>query len=95
MIGKEETLSLLISEQNKSRVRMGSKGGICLFFFFPHKAQCGLLSERVPAHCLMGPILLRFAAVQQMAAEGQSDMEVCMERRGGIEFLHVEKNGTH
>ena len=41
-------------------------------------------------------IPLHFVAVQQMAAEGQcdksaSDMEVCMERRCGFEFLHVEK----
>ena len=41
-------------------------------------------------------IPLHFVAVQQMAAEEQSDrmvsdMEVWMKQRGAIEFLHVEK----
>jgi len=45
-------------------------------------------------------ITLRFVAVQQMAAEGQSDrtssdIEAYMEHRSGFEFLHAEKNGTH
>jgi len=26
-----------------------------------------------------------------MAEKGQSDMEVCLEKRCGVEFLHVEK----
>lgn len=35
-----------------------------------------------------------------MAEEGQSDrmasdMEVCMKQRGGTEFFHDGKNGTH
>ena len=41
-------------------------------------------------------IPLHFVAVQQMAAEGQSDrmasdMEVCMKQRGGTEFFHDGK----
>ena len=44
-------------------------------------------------------IPLHFVAVQQMAAEEQSDrmvsdMEVWMKQSGGIEFLLMEKNGT-
>ena len=41
-------------------------------------------------------IPFHFAAVRQLAAEGQSDrmasdMEVWMKQRCGIEFIHVEK----
>ena len=40
--------------------------------------------------------VLQFVAVQQVAAEGQSDrmasgIEVCMKRRYGIEFLYAKK----
>ena len=40
-------------------------------------------------------ILFHFVAMLQMAAEGQSDMEVRMKQRRETEFLHAEKNGTH
>jgi hypothetical protein len=36
-------------------------------------------------------MLLNFVAVQQMTAEGQSDMEVRVKQRCVIEFLHVKK----
>jgi len=44
--------------------------------------------------------LLHLIAVEEMAAEQQSDrmapdMEVRMKQRGVTEFLHAEKNGTH
>lgn len=39
-MGKEEMLSGLISKQNKSRVRMGSKDGICLFVPMRHGVGC-------------------------------------------------------
>ena len=45
-------------------------------------------------------ILLHFAVVRQMAAEGQSDrmvsdMEVCIKQMCVTELLHAEKNCTH
>jgi len=51
----------------------------------------GTLPTNVPLH---------FIAVRQMAVEGQSDqmvsdMEMCMQRKCGIEFLQAEKNATH
>ena len=44
--------------------------------------------------------LLHLIAVEEMAAEQQSDrmvsdMEVQMKQRGVTKFLHAEKNGTH
>jgi hypothetical protein len=36
-------------------------------------------------------IPLNFVAMQQMTAEGQSDMEVRMKQSCVIEFLHAEK----
>ena len=51
----------------------------------------GTLPTNVPLH---------FIAVRQMAVEGQSDqmvsdMEMCMQKKCGIEFLQAEKNATH
>ena len=36
-------------------------------------------------------MLLHFVAMRKIAAEGHSDMEVCMKRRIVNEFLHAEK----
>ena len=48
---------------------------------------------------LLTSIPFRVVAIQQMAAEGQSDrmasdMEECMKQRGVTEFLHAEKKST-
>lgn len=54
---------------------------------------CGMTVELERFHqCIQ----FHFVAVWQKAAEGQpaamaSDMEVCVNQGGGIEFLHAEK----
>ena len=56
------------------------------------EADGGMAVEVEPSH----NILLHSVAVQQMAAEGQSDkmasdMEMQMKQRCGVEFLRAEK----